>query len=710
MLSFFRRRIRHALIAVIIWMGLEATMTWENLQSGGALSRFQVALEDTVVASEKMAGPDPRLVYIGIDSASFSVSQLDLDTLFAGIDPNSVEARALKLMAADWPWSREVHAMLADRLIGAGARAVVFDLLFSRDGRGDDALRSAVERHSGKVFLAANFISENTGQTTTLQTITLPVAGILPRPEPEHPNVGFVNFWPDADGVVRAAVYRTSLERMSGLTSSTAPADIVSMAWRAASTLENVALPNTEQAHLLRWSGPPGTYAPISYAQVFMPLYWERNLQSGAVFKDKVVMVGPSGNWAHDEHRTILGQMPGPELHLNAINALLHHAFLTKWPEWTAHLLTGLAVFAAWLLAISIRKIWLRVALFTVFLAGLILATKIMCAMLSILVPSAIPGIAFFLVGLSTFIHDYSSEILERLRLRRTLEAYVSEEVVRELIDNPESYLNSLGGKRVSVVLLMTDLRGFTTFSETFDCALVVARLNEYFALMVEDIFSSRGSVVNFVGDAILAVWGHLNGQGPVADAKNAVQAAIKMRDTLRVLNQKSEKSGVPLLTMGCGLNFGDVIFGNIGSPRKMEPAVIGDPVNVCSRIEGLTKFYGRNLLLGQPVAELVSSEFPLQFVDRVLMKGKTLPMDIYYLIDPDESTQPWHATYLTKYEAARRAYVDRRFAEALVGFRECQTLWSSDKLSAIYIERCLAFCDQPPAPDWAAVYVAVSK
>ena len=292
--------------------------------------------------------------------------------------------------------------------------------------------------------------------------------------------------------------------------------------------------------------------------------------------------------------------------------------------------------------------------------------------------------------GLGAFIYDYTRETIEKLRVRRTLEAYVSSDVVRDVLDNPASYLNALGGTRARVALLMTDLRGFTTISEQMDSSKLVAQLNEYLSAMIDDIFAVRGSVDKFIGDAILAVWGHLNSSGPAQDTTRAIDAFFRMRASLQRLNADWAARGMTPFAMGCGINFGEVIFGNIGSSRKMEPTVIGDPVNVVARLEGLTKEYGREILIGPAAAELVRDSYTLQFIDRIAVKGKTKPLDLVPVVGSvHEIRQPSLTSYLQVYESAQAAYRANSFQDAATLFGDCLAHWPGDKVASIYLQRC---------------------
>ena len=403
--------------------------------------------------------------------------------------------------------------------------------------------------------------------------------------------------------------------------------------------------------------------------------------------------------------------MPGPELHIQSMNALIHHAFLQEWPAWSVYLLIFGGGLLAFFITVFISRATLRVAAFVSLAALFLIAVKLAHDHASTIVPAIPPVLAFGVAGLASFIYDYTREKLEKLRTRRTLESYVSKEAARDILDNPQSFLNALGGQRTKVALIMTDLRGFTTLSEQMDSHQLVKQLNEYLTLMVGDVFAFKGSVDKFIGDAVLAVWGSLSSVNSAEDAKNALRAALQMQASLAKLNADWTKRGLQNFSMGCGLNYGEVVFGNIGSAQKKELTVIGDTVNVTARLEGLTKDYGCNLLMGEGAAALVRDGFRLQYVDRVAVKGKTKALELYTVIgatsDPLDQVV---ADCLGLHDEACKAYRARDFGEATKKFRRCLELRPGDKLPAIYLERCETFLQRPPPAEWEGIWVAEHK
>lgn len=709
----FSRRLIHALIAAVIFL-LVAGLWWlEERGDGDRLTTWEYRFRDAVTASGRFLPPDSRLVFLAIDNSSIGFSQLDLDSLYANVPAASAERRALELITTGWPWSREVYGLLAERLLAAGARGVVFDLLLPKPGNGDGYLRATIARHPDRIVVGANFSSSIIGPGSEAWALDLPSETIVPNDAPGSPSIGYVNFWPGYGDIVRAARYRTTLEQLQGAAPPAAinSNDPASLAARAGRWLGGPSLPRPFQSRLIRFSGPPGTYVPIPVYQVFIPNYWKQNFGDGALVRDKVVLVGPAGNWAHDEHATAFGLMTGPELHLQSLNALVHGAFLHAWPRWSVYLLVALGCLGAWVLTAFLGRIWWRLAAFIGAAVAFLFAIKLAYDYGSTVVPGVPSVLAFSLTGLTSLIYDYTRETLEKLRVRRTLETYVSKEVVRDILDNPESYLNALGGERTRCALILTDLRGFTTMAEEMESHQLVRQLNEYLSAMVEDIFASRGSIDKFIGDAILAVWGHLNSSGPNEDARLALEAVLRMQESLRRLNADWSKRGLRTFAMGCGLNYGEVVFGNIGSAKKMEPTVIGDTVNVTARLEGLTKEYGRDILLGEAAAELLRDRFTLQFVDRVAVKGKARALDVYSVVhSAEQALESKMQEYLSTYAGARDAYREGRFAEATRHFQRCLELWPEDRLTSVYLARCQIFLRQPPEEDWEGVWLAEQK
>ncbi len=629
----WRHNLHRRWIIAALLCALAAACVSEALVEGW-LEKPENELRDLISRRGRPAPTDPRLLYLAIDQESKSIAKLDLETLFAQIPRDSPDYHALELMTEEFPWSREVHALVLEKLFAAGAIAVGFDVLFTTPRGGDEALQSAVERHAGRVVLASNFGERDQGPGGT-SAYDQPIPEVLPRTEDPGRSIGFVNYFADSDAVVRHAVFATSERERRGRLPLPGEEPLRSFAARLALIAgEGARVPVDSRPRRLRFAGGPTEgFPPVSLYQLFVPDYWRDNLQNGAVFRGRIVVIGAYGNWAQDEHRTPYKlPMPGPEVHLNALNALLQNGFIEDAPGWWQPLSIGLAAMAALFLRRTLPALRLLpiVGLGALLLAaawfsfhGLDRSLPVMAALATLLLGSG-AGLAY----------DFSIEVAERARTRRTLERYVSRDVVHQIMDNPAEYQETIGGVWRPVTVLFSDVRDFTSLTEDANAQTLVRQLNEYFSAMVECVFRNKGSLDKFIGDAVMAVWGNTSAsQGPQRDACNAVRCALEMREALARLNAKWRDEGRPEFLIGIGLNQGEAIVGDLGSPQKTEFTAIGDAVNLASRMEGLTKPYGVELLVSENVARLVEDEFLLQDADLVRVKGKKKAVEIYAVL-----------------------------------------------------------------------------
>ena len=603
------------------------------------LARLSNVERDAIARTGRTASPNPDLVFLAIDSDSVGLdATTDVKELYGLSDSQSQEAHALKLMSQAWPWPREVYALILQRLVEAGARVVAFDLTFPIATPNDAPFRMALDRYRDHVVIASNFTEAvSRGLSTTGASITRPPDSLIPETEVADDRVAYSNFWPDEDEVVRRAQYRVTFEQVQGKSPEPDSELFLSFAAQALHKAGRAdAVPAGLEDHLFRFTAPPRVgFPPRSVFEIFVPDYWKRNYRSGEFFRGKMVVIGAEGNWQHDEHPTPFGSMPGPELHLNAINAALRGEFISETSPLTVTLATIAAGIFAVGLSLFVRSPWTRLLVLAATDAAWAWAALYFFDHASIYLPTATPGLQLHAAVLLGLMADFALERMEKGRVRQALERYVSRDVVREMLDEPKLFEQALGGVTKRVTILFSDIRGYSKVSAQSDPHTLVAQLNEYLTAMVECVFRFGGTLDKFMGDAVMAVWGNVRTEGAGDDAVSAVRAALAMREELARLNTKWRGEGLPEFRIGIALNHGAVVAGNIGSPQRMEFTVIGDAVNVTWKMQELTKKVSVDLVVSKTVEALIVEHFELRTMGRHVLHSVPGEWEVFALSQP---------------------------------------------------------------------------
>lgn len=590
--------------------------------------RLNNLCRDTITRSGKTTPANPNLVFLAIDAASVSLDESDIDEMFGLTGDKSADSQALRLMSKRFPWSRQVYALILEKLVKAGAKVVAFDLNFPGPTDEDAVFQAALDRYADHVIIGSNFVDGS---------LIRPTDTLVPQTTPSDSRVGFTNFWADDDDVVRQARYRVTFAQVRGVEARPDSERFLSL---AAGSLIKAGfakdVPSDPENHTLRFTaGPRVGFPPHSLFEIFVPSFWEQNYQNGEFFRDKIVLVGADGNWQHDEHPTPFGNMPGSELHLNAMNAAIHHEFLSELTPVSTISLTALAGIISVFASLLIRSPWSRFVFLFLFCLGAVGASLFSFNHFSLYLPVLGPinqAGATMLFGL---VCDFTTERFEKTRVRRALERYVSRDVVREMVDRRHLYADSLGGVTKPVAILFSDIRSYSAVTAQSSPQTLVAQLNEYFTAMVECVFQFGGTLDKFIGDAVMAVWGSLRSQSPREDAVAAVNAALAMQEKIVELNRRWRERGWPELRVGTAVNCGEVVVGNIGSPQRMEFTVIGDAVNISWKLQELTKKVSSKLLVSRSVATLVAEHFELQSLGEVSIDKSHLPCEIFTIERP---------------------------------------------------------------------------
>jgi adenylate cyclase len=643
---------------------------------------------------------DPDVVVLGIDAASLDLG----NTLF----PEDMEgSRPLQLMNEVFPWSREVYAHVIEKLVDAGADTVVIDLMFPTPSashpEGDEVFRKCLEKYRKHVILGADFISQEV-QNGRNESVQLPSDGLIPQKWPADERIGFVNYWPDTDGVIREARFHHSHnpELPEQTLNSFAASALLSQN-------RGGQLPIDSALHYVRF-GDPSNYEPVSLYEIFVPSIWESNYGNGKRFAGKTVFLGTVATQQQDFHTTSVGMIAGVRVHAQVYAAAKAGQLLRGMPEWFSPLSIAAASALAWLLISRSRRPVLTMGvLFGVAILGMV-GQMLLFNHAALVVNASTPMLAFGLIGISGFSYDFLLEQRQKHALKRSIMRFHSPDVAEQIVQHPETYHSIRQGALRCIVVLFSDIRGYTSMSEQLTAVQMVTQLNEYFERMVAVVFQRQGAVDKFIGDAMMAVWGRFRNDSRedelADDACQAVDSALAMRRELAVLNEKWREWKITELAIGMGIHQGEAVVGEIGSQERAELTAIGDCVNLGSRLESATKEYGVDLLVSDVVQRRVTPKFICRSVDLLRVKGKATPVAVFTVLGPrDASPTPG----LESFEEGMRCYREGRFDQALELFQQANTEGLDDYLTSIFVKRSGEMMAHPPE-SWDGVYTMMKK
>jgi len=523
---------------------------------------------------------------------------------------------------------------------------------------------------------------------------------------------GYFNMIPDPDGAVRwfpmtvmyggeffAPMALTSLSHYQGH----APLAITLSRWGVQGIrLGPQELPVDRYGRLLiNYLGPEGIIPTYSAAAVL-----NGGLPAGAL-KDKVVLVGATAVGIYDLRVTpFSGNFPGVEIQATIMDNLLQDNFIHTPPFGLLFMLLILVVLAV-LLGLTLPRLSAAWAfIFTlIVMEAYVIIDYLLFTRQGLQLQLFYPLGLIVLIYLGVTMQRFLAEERERERIRKAFESYVAPTIVQEMLKHPEQL--RLGGERREITVLFTDIRGFTTMSENLNPEALVSLLHDFLNPMSNIIINQGGTIDKYMGDAIMALFG-----APLVQSDHprlACRAALEMTASLEALNRTWAEQGRPPLRVGVGVNTGPVAVGNMGSDRLFDYTAIGDNVNLASRLEGLNKYYGTNILISETTAQALNNGFILRDVDLVRVKGKAQAARIYELVGEGEP-DPELARYLEFYHQALAHYRERRFTESLAAFAQALEVRPGDAACQRYATLARKHLETPPPPEWEAVTVMDGK
>ncbi len=615
-----------------------------------------------------------------------------------------------------WPWRREVQAKLVDVFTKGGASAVVFDVLFyepDKDRPQDDIHFSQSIKKNGRTVLAYSFdYAEESYSAVENGKTALVNQAIVTKSSPlgillnAAKGVGFVNCFPDKDGYLRRAplVYRYEGEDFY-------PLNLLSLSVAkekpAAEILRELPLYDSEswgypsKEALINFRGPvEGTFNIYSCADLLdgiIPPDW---------LKDKIVLIGSTALGLYDHYPTpFSSSFPGLYFHANVIDNLWARDFLTP----IAGVVTLILIFVFGLMSgifvPRVSAVWGALltlsgaALFS-YAAYFLMASRLL--VLEWVAPMVSLGSNYILI----FFYRFIVEQKEKAGIKRAFGVYVNPHIVEQIAKNPEGL--KLGGELREMSVMFSDVAGFTSISEKLSPQELVHLLNLYLTKMTDTIMKYDGTVDKYEGDAIMAFWG-----APLVQedhAKKACFSVLENREKLKELNGELEKKAMTKLFVRCGINSGPMNVGNMGSEQKFNYTVMGDAVNLASRLEGANKEYGTPLMISEMTYEKVKEVVEARELDLLRVKGKQIPIRVYELLNLKGKLSDAELQGREAFEAGLTFYRARNFKEALAKFNTVINYMPGDGPAETYRRRSQNYLQTPPPENWDGVYVMTTK
>jgi len=645
-----------------------------------------------------------------------------------------------------WPWSRRTVAQLVDRLTEAGVGVVALDVFFSEpenprllqqigrlrrsappsEAKSYDRLRDQLDadpelaraiKRNGNVVLPIVFLwseretehvsaSEARRAAESLESQAIDIdrvggegdvllnapdprgfVGNLPQLQVAARAMGHINMTPDSDGSLRrirlAIRYQGRFIPAADLQTARLFLGAPRLALETAQygitgiTVGSHKIPTDEEGRvLIRYYGPEKTVATVSAADVLA------GRVDPGLLKGRIVLVGTGAKGIGDVRVTPYGSVfPGVEIRASIVQNILDDSFMRR-PDWLALIEAAGLLATGLLLAFLLPRMGVRYgALLCVVLVGAYLTFAVHAFEQKIWVTVVYPSLLVGLLFVSTTLSQYFRTELEKRQIKSAFQYYVPAKVVDEIVRDVSKL--RLGGEKRELTVLFSDIRGFTSMAEIMRPEDLVTLLNSYLTQMTDKVFRNDGLLDKYIGDAVMAVYG-----APIHrpdHAELACRTALEMMAALRELQAEWRRTGQPVLDIGIGINTGPMIVGNMGSQTRFDYTVIGDAVNLGSRIESMNKAYGTHVLLSEYTYTHVRGRFPnIREIDVAHIRGREAQVRLYELIpDGVYSELGW----LADFEKGYGLYHDGRHEEAMTVFRKLSE-GVGDPVSRYYLSR----------------------
>ena len=629
-----------------------------------------------------------------------------------------------------WPWPRDKIAELILELRKNGAGVIVMPILFSEPDRfGKDFEFVSMLQNNGVVIAQTGSIQKSEkgvpsgvsmvggNKDAANNLFTYPgMLGPIEEVANTADGVGVISTAPEVDGVVRRVpllinvqgdlypnIAIETLRVMMGVPSyqmKTTPYGIHSVRVKGFPINRGIIETDARGRLFLRWN----TEIPVVN-------YTKDNLSSVA---GKTVIIGLTAEGLGNPVGTPIGEKYPHEIIGSTLSTIILGETVER-PMW-ADLYELVAIFALGLIIVAVvafAPYWLSAVFIVGVAGGIMYGVGYMFDTRLWLIDATMPITMLTLVSLHSLFNRFVKEFMLKQQIKKQFEHYLAPAMVKKLQKNPN--LLTLGGDTRELTLLFCDIRGFTPISEQFKTnpQELTKLINRFLTPMTDIIMKNEGTIDKYMGDCIMAFW-----NAPLTVEKQtdkAVETSLQMLRDLKVLNTQLAKEDLLPINIGIGLNTGDVVVGNMGSDQRFDYSCLGDAVNLAARLEGQTKGYGVKILFGQETAKGLSDRYTVLELDDIAVKGKTEPVKIYTVLDPEEigyDVIPALEQYVNLHSKLRENYKkqDWKFCTDAIAELRGKFAGTLDSYYDIITDRIEDYKNNPPPRDWDGVYVATTK
>lgn len=591
-----------------------------------------------------------------------------------------------------WPWDRAILSQAIDNL--DSSNLLILDMVFSESTYNDERLSNSLDKHANNI--CGFFLRDKASAKVTDEQMQILGESSLERLASQ--TQGEELFIQGAEAEVNVASILSSCT-LSATFSTLRDSDQIFRQYPLAFAFEGELYPSIGvQALRMKLDKDilqvgDGQYAiaghrlssdhkgfvqlnfyPMQTYQTYSFLDLYENRLTKNTLSNKIVILGITEIGVGDMRATPIGVIPGPLIHYTFISNILNDELLHKNETLTIlSLIFFLLLPLIWLFVSSIYK---RVMLYALSYTLYFSACKLAYVYMSLYLDTFYPLTALIMMVMTSEIMLHKAQEKQSRFIEGAFSSYLSPVLLKKLIHEPERL--ALGGEKKELTIFFSDIRSFTSISETMDPQRLTQFLNRYFTPMSDIVIKHQGMIDKYIGDAVMAFY---NAPLDVKEhAASACRSALEMIDELEELNETFKKEGLPQIEIGIGLNTAEVVVGNMGSAKRFNYTVIGDGVNLASRVEGLNKVYGTHILITEFTQAYIGNEFLTRELERVKVKGKEEEVMLYELL----KDTPANRELCQRYDAAMRLYKEGKVDEAVHAF----AILKDDRVSGYFVEK----------------------